>query len=185
MANGDLPVETFRDAGDVFQTGLLRLRENGSVVPGIQLEPNYTVSGGALALKHGGFISGGVFFRANGTVERDLGQPNTSLVPLCECPAGVLFRNGEAYPTRRLALWTRNGFARWFRPPALDWSKPVTATPGEWGIIYLAANQLPSYSKSLLWHPSTRRLWVGGDFNIVAGQPRDGVARIKGGFSWW
>ena len=239
MAGGDLLVETYRDAGDVFQLGLIRLRENGSAVPGFQQAPNTSVSGGTLALKNGGFISGGVFFRANGSVERDLTRPDSSLVPLCECPAGVLFRTGDAYAERNLALWTRKGFARWFRPPALDWSKPMTATAGELGTIYLAAtlpngvpsihrllptgqidrtfrgpvfesrerqfgqnwwkaeesgkvafdpalpaNRIPLYSQSILWNPSTHSLWTGGDFNMVNGQPRDGLAQISGGFSW-
>ena len=239
MADGDLLVETYRDAGDVFQLGLLRLRENGSAVPGFQQAPNTSVSGGSLALKNGGFISGGVFFRANGTVERDLTRPDSSLVPLCECSAGVLFRTGDAFAERRLALWTRHGFARGFRPPALDWSKPVAVAAGELGTFYLAAtlpngapsihrllptgqidrafrgpvfenrerqfgqnwwkaeesgkiafapallaNQVPWYSQSILLNPSTGNLWTGGDFNMVNGQPRDGLAQISGGFSW-
>ena len=238
MADGDLLVETHRDAGDVFQLGLLRLRENGSAVPGFQQAPNTSVSGGTLALKNGGFISGGVFFRANGSVERDLTVANSFLTPLCELPTGVLFSTGDSFSQKRLALWTRQGFAKWFRPPALDWSKLVAATPGELGIIYLAAtlsnglpsilrllptgqidrtfrrpvfenrerqfaqnwwkaeesgkvafdpalpaNRIPLYSQSILWNPSTRSLWTGGDFNMVNGQPRDGLAQISGGFS--
>jgi hypothetical protein len=35
--------------------------------------------------------------------------------------------------------------------------------------------------QAILWHPETRRLWVGGGFNTVNGQPRDGLARIVGG----
>ncbi len=240
MVGGDLLVETYRDAGDIFQLGFLRLRENGSRVPGFQLAVNSSVSGGVLALKNGGFISGGVFFRADGSVERDLTQPNSSLTPLCECPNGVLFRSGSSFSESRLALWTRKGFARWFRPPSLDWSKLVNATPGEFGTIYLAAtlanglpsihrllptgqldrtfrgpifenrerqsgqswwkaeesgkvafdpalpaNRIPLYSQSILWNPSSRSLWTGGDFNMVDGQARDGLARLSGGFSWW
>lgn len=239
LAGGDLLVETYRGAGDVFQLGLVRLRADGSAAPGFQQAANTSVSGGTLALKNGGFISGGVFFRENGSVERDLTQADSTLVPLCECPAGVLFRSGDWFAEKRLALWTRNGFARGFRPPALDWSKPVVATSGERGTIYLAAtmlngppslhrllptgqidrtfrgpvfesrerqsgrswwkaeesgkvafdpalaaNQIPLYSQSILWHPLTRSLWTGGDFNLVNGQPRDGLARVSGGFSW-
>ncbi len=42
----------------------------------------------------------------------------------------------------------------------------------------LATNQNPLYSQSILYHSPTRRLWTGGDFNMVNGQPRDGLARV-------
>jgi hypothetical protein len=37
--------------------------------------------------------------------------------------------------------------------------------------------------QAILWHPESRRLWVGGGVNAVNGQPRDGLARIVGGLT--
>lgn len=239
LENGDLLVTTNRNLGDFTQPGLTRLRADGSISTGFQQPRNFWSGTRVLALKNGGFVSGGIFYRANGSVERDLTSPNTFLTPLCEIPAGVLFSSGSSFSESSLALWTHRGFASWFRPPALDWNKPVVATSGEFGMIYLAAtlvngrpsvhrllptgqidqtfrgpvfesrerqfgrnwwqpeesgkvpfdpalvaNQGPMYSQAVLWHPSTRSLWTGGDFNMVNGQPRDGLAQIAGGFSW-
>lgn len=178
MTNGELLVGTIRDAGDIFYFELLRLRENGSPVPGFRLAENYSVAGGCLALKNGGFISGGVIFRPNGSVERDLTRSNSSLVPLCECPTGILFRSGEDGSTNRLALWTRAGFARWFRPPALDWSKPVSATPGELGTIYLAATLVNG-------RPTIHRLSLTGQLDRAFRGPVFENHRRQSGEYWW
>lgn len=243
MAGGDILVETYTNHGDIYQHGIIRLRGDGSRVPGFLPPANYRGATGVIALKSGGSVADGIFYRANGSVERDLTNSNPGLVPLCECPGGILFHTGGDYSTRRLALWTRQGFTRWFQPPALDWSKSVTAAPGELGTIYLAATlvngkpsihrMLPngridrtfrgpvfssherqsgrhwwkaeetgkvpfnpagagnevnpllpqSYSQVVLWHPASRRVWTGGDFNVVNGKPRDGLARITGGFA--
>lgn len=248
MIGGDILVETYSYFGDFYRSGITRLKADGSPVPGFRPPANYVGASGVLALNTGGFVAGGVFYRADGSVERDLTQVNPGLSPLCECLGGILFHTGGGYSTRRLALWTRSGFARWFQPPALDWNKSVAAAPGEWGTIYLAAtlvngkpaihrllpngridstfrgpvfsnrerqsgrqwwkaeeagkvafdparagnevnSLLPqSYSQVVLWHPASRRLWTGGDFNVADGKPRDGLARIAGGFagwSWW
>ncbi|MEO5913830.1 MAG: delta-60 repeat domain-containing protein [Luteolibacter sp.] len=37
----------------------------------------------------------------------------------------------------------------------------------------------------MLWHPASRRLWTGGNFNTAGGRPRDGLARVHGGVSRW
>jgi len=48
-----------------------------------------------------------------------------------------------------------------------------------------ALDEAGSAPQTFLWHPVSRRLWAGGNFNVVDGQPRDGLARISGGFSGW
>jgi hypothetical protein len=48
--------------------------------------------------------------------------------------------------------------------------------------VALPVNQIFRYSQSLHWHPLTRTLWTGGDFNMVGGHARDGLARVFGGF---
>jgi hypothetical protein len=35
---------------------------------------------------------------------------------------------------------------------------------------------------TILWNQNSKLLWAGGDFNTVDGRPRDGIARIIGGF---
>lgn len=245
MAGGDLLVETYTNFGDLYQSGLIRLKADGSPAPGFRQPENFPGLGSVVALRTGGFVAGGTIYRADGSVERDLIQKNPGLSPLCECPGGILFQAGDDFSTRHLALWTRHGFARWFQPPALDWSRTVTAAPGEWGTIYLAATlangkpsihrllpngwidrtfrgpgfdnrerqsgrhwwkaeetgkiafdparagnevaapSFQSYSQVVLWHPASRRVWTGGDFNMADGKPRDGLARITGGFSWF
>lgn len=245
LAGGDILVETYNNFGDFYRSGLTRLKADGSPAPGFRQPENFVGLGNVIALGTGGFVVGGTIYRADGSVERDLTTETPGLSPLCECPGGILFHTGGDYSTRRLALWTRGGFARWFQPPALDWNKSVTATPGEWGTIYLAAtlangkpsihrllpngqidrtfrgpvfsnrerqsgrdwwkaeetgkvafdparagnevsSLLPqSYSQVVLWHPASRCVWTGGDFNVADGKPRDGLARITGGFAGW
>lgn len=48
-----------------------------------------------------------------------------------------------------------------------------------------ALEEAARYPQVILWHPASRRWWTGANFNIVDGQPRDGLARIAGGFSWF
>ena len=51
-----------------------------------------------------------------------------------------------------------------------------------------AKHEIATAPQTILWHPATRRLWAGGAFNMVDGQPRDGLARLAGGFlprRWW
>ena len=43
-----------------------------------------------------------------------------------------------------------------------------------------AAYEIATSPTSLLWHPASRKLWTGGNFNVVGGKPRDGLARVKG-----
>ena len=245
MAGGDILVETDLRGSDIFQAKISRLRGDGTPAAGFRAPPIYQAPRGILALKSGSFVAGATFYRGDGSMERDLTQSNPELIPLCECPSGILFHTGGDYTTRRLALWTRNGFARWFQPPALDWNKSVSAAPGDWGTIYLAAtlangkpsvhrllpngridrtfhgpdfgsyerqsdrhwwkaeeigklpfdplatgnelySRLPqTYSQVVLWHPASRRVWTGGDFNVVAGKPRDGLARLVSGCPGW
>ena len=68
------------------------------------------------------------------------------------------------------------------RREAGDWWKV-----GESGRIALdpARHESECGPQSFLWHPASRRLWTGGNFTVVDGQPRDGLARITGGFSRW
>lgn len=40
-----------------------------------------------------------------------------------------------------------------------------------------------SAPQTLVWESATRRLWVGGNFNVVDAESRDGLARIIGGFA--
>lgn len=44
-----------------------------------------------------------------------------------------------------------------------------------------AANAEPAFLTALLWHAGSGRLWVAGDFNMIDGQPRDGMAWVSGG----
>ena len=48
-----------------------------------------------------------------------------------------------------------------------------------------AQDEFLRFPQTMIWHPASRRLWTGGDFNMVNGQARDGLARLNGGFSWW
>jgi hypothetical protein len=61
-----------------------------------------------------------------------------------------------------------------------DWWKAGESGKIEWNVV---RNQTPTHPQALSWHPLTRRLWVGGNFNVVNGKPRDGLARIKGGLA--
>ena len=244
MAGGDILVETYAMGGDIAVQSLARLKPDGSRNLTFRRVQGFGGFRQVLALANGGFAGDGTIYQADGSVAHDLSEANSRLTPLCETPGGILFKIGGDFTATRLALWTRHGFACWFRPPALDWSKSVTATAGEWGTIYLAATRVngkPSIhrllpngqidrsfrgpvfenrerqsgrdwwkaeeggkvafdptrvgnevaalyfqadSQVLLWHPASRRLWTGGNFNMVGGQPRDGLARISGGFSW-
>jgi hypothetical protein len=58
-----------------------------------------------------------------------------------------------------------------------NWWKPE----GGMKIFYdPAAYEVASSPTTMLWHRASRQLWTGGDFNVVGGKPRDGLARLKG-----
>jgi Domain of unknown function (DUF5122) beta-propeller len=77
-----------------------------------------------------------------------------------------------------------------FRAPAFGQRKRQFA--GDWwraeesgrAMYDPAQDEFARFPQTMIWHPASRRLWTGGDFNMVNGQPRDGLARISGGLSW-
>ena len=244
LSGGDLLVATSHRSGDFYTGRIFCIRGDGSVVTNFKEPENFHTFSGTLPLKNGGFVSGKFIYRADGSVAREIVLPDSWLTPLCECQAGVLFRVSGTSPLQGLALWSGSGFARWFRAPSQDANSIISATVGDFGMIYLTTllkgqtsiqrlfpNGRPdptfrpplfesrerqfgsywwkaeengkapfnpalpretdlafrswSYSSSILWQSSSRHLWIGGDFNMVSGQPRDGLARIDGTFSWW
>ncbi len=237
LPGGEILVETDSPGSDVQQRTIARLRPDGSYDPNFQdLQGDRRIAP-TLVRAAGGFVISGVIYRADGTVEQDLSRPNIDLNPLCEWLGGVLFQ--ESRPPvagGRLRLWTKRGWAMWFNPAPLHVA--VSATPGEYGMLYLdvllannsqtllrllpngridptfrspvfgfrerqlagdwwkaedsgkmafdpAADETDWFPQIFLWHPASRRLWAGGNFNVVDGQPRDGLARISGGFPGW
>ena len=233
---GEILVETSTGM-DVMVRKLARLRSDGSYdmkFQGVQEDRSFAP---VLVKRDGGFVISGVIYHSNGKVERDLTRPEIGMRPLCEWLGGVLFEESKnAVVGGKLRLWTKRGWATWLNPPPLN--RAVTATPGEFGMIYLdafladgtqsllrllpngradrtfrppvfgsrerqlagdwwkaeesgkasfdpALNESDSVPQVILWHPASRRLWTGGNFNVVDGQPRDGLARIAGGVSWF
>ena len=233
---GEILVETSTDM-DIIVRNLARLRPDGSCdlkFQGLQGDRSFAPM---LVKADGGFVISGVIYRPNGKVERDLTRPEIGMRPLCEWLGGVLFEESKnAVAGGRLRLWTKRGWATWLNPPPLN--QAVSATPGEYGMLYLDAfladgtqsllRLLPNgridrtfrapvfgsrerqlagdwwkaeesgkasfdpaqgesdwFPQIILWHPASRRLWTGGNFNMVDGQPRDGLARISGGFAWF
>ncbi len=235
LAGGDILVQTSRNGGDIWNYGVYRLKSNGTADSAFRGDQAYYAY--VLALADGGYVSGGVIHRADGSVRHNLNTDNFWLSPICEATSGILFREGSSFSSGKLTLWTPRGFASWFQAPALDWGKPVAAVSGELGMIYLSAtlengnagihrllpngrldrtfrapdftqrerqyqrrwwkaeesgksafnvarNEIATPPLAILWQPGSRRLWTGGNFNMVDGQPRDGLARIQGGFFW-
>jgi hypothetical protein len=89
-----------------------------------------------------------------------------------------------------LRLLSNGRLDRSFRQPAFGHRKRVFA--GDWwtaeedGKLAFdpAKQEAASAPQTLVWEPASRRLWTGGDFNVVDGEPRDGLARIiTGGFA--
>ena len=240
MTGGDILVETSSMGGDILIRNLVRLKSNG--VP----NPNFRPVGGGLgttvlARANGGFAADGLVYQANGAIEADLSKPNIHLRPLCEHAGGVIFAEATDGGAHRLRLWTRRGWAAWFKTPALENAYSARASSGEFGMLYVSAalkggsqsmlrllpngrldrsfrsagfvkrerqhaggwwtaeesgklafdpaiHEFAMPPQTILWHPATRRLWCGGAFNIVDRMPRDGLARLSGGFSpwrWW
>lgn len=233
---GEILVETSTGM-DIIVRNLARLRPDGSYdlkFQGLQGDRSFAP---VLVKADGGLVISGVIYRPNGKVERDLTRPEIGMKPLCEWLGGVLFQESKnAVAGGRLRLWTKRGWATWLNPPPLN--QAISATPGEYGMLYLDAflseggqallRLLPNgridrtfrppvfgyrerqlagdwwkaeesgkaafdpalgetdwFPQVILWHPASRRLWTGGNFNVVDGQPRDGLARISGGFSGW
>ena len=237
-ARGEILVVTY-SGWEVATEEVFRLNATGAPVSGFTPLRNYNGGfGNLLPRSNGKFVRNGVLHRADGSIERDLTEPDAGLQPLCEYLDGVLFRETRNGPQARLRLWTNRGWAAWFRAPALGGWGSAFAAPGEFGTLYLsatiqggaaavhrllpsgrvdgsfrspafgnrerqiagdwwkaeesgsvdfdpAAHETRSFPQALLWHPASRRLWTGGNFNVVDGQPRDGLARIHGGFSWF
>jgi hypothetical protein len=93
-----------------------------------------------------------------------------------------------------LRLFPNGRIDRSFRSPAFGHRDRQFAgtwwTAEESGKIAFnpAKHETRSSPRTLIWHPATRRLWASGDFNVVDGKPRDGLARLTGGFApwrWW
>lgn len=90
-------------------------------------------------------------------------------------------------PELRRLTWF-GGTDRYFRAPVFG--NRERQVPGAW---WKAENgrrvpfdprvaEIPASPRALLWQAATRRLWTGGDFNVVDGKPRDGLARLVVGF---
>jgi hypothetical protein len=71
------------------------------------------------------------------------------------------------------------GFGHRERQTSGDWWTAEESGPVDFDPALLETSSAPV---TLLWHPETSRLWAGGGFNVVDGVPRDGLARIMGGF---
>lgn len=87
---------------------------------------------------------------------------------------------------RRLTLLGRPD--RFFRAPAFG-NRERQESGGWWKAedgrrvrFNTKAEEKAVSPRALLWQPGTRRLWTGGDFNVAGGKPRDGLARLVGGF---
>jgi hypothetical protein len=235
LAGGGILAETSSWGGDVLIGNAVRLKSDGTLVSGF-MPATGGLGSTVLALGNGGFVSDGVIHQATGRIERDLSKPGILLRPLCELSSGVVFAEARDGKAHRLRLWTRRGWAAWFKAPDLENAHGALATAGEHGMLYVSASfggsdanvvrllpngrldrsfRSPVFGKrerqfagewwtaeetgkvafdpaeyeiqtpphSLLWHPATRRLWAGGNFNVVNGEPRDGLARIIGGFA--
>lgn len=93
-----------------------------------------------------------------------------------------------------LRLFPNGCIDRSFRPPAFGRRDRQHAgnwwTAEESGKVAFdpSTHETPAPPRTLMWHPATRKLWVGGEFNAVGGVPRDGLARLTAGFvpwRWW
>jgi hypothetical protein len=71
------------------------------------------------------------------------------------------------------------GFGHRERQTSGDWWTAEESGPVDFDPALFETSSAPV---TLLWHPETSRLWAGGGFNVVDGVPRDGLARIMGGF---
>lgn len=80
---------------------------------------------------------------------------------------------GKLDRTFRSARYTRQA-----RREAGDW---WIATESGKEVYDPARNAEPAFLSALLWHAASGRLWVAGDFNMIDGQARDGMAWIAGG----
>jgi len=111
-----------------------------------------------------------------------------------------------AVPTAngKLVVWGSGfGVARLHRNGRLDTTSRAPAlenrprrgpagwqTYGPGGIVPLGqAGRLPGTVASAIVHPATGDLWIGGAFNWVGGEPRDGLAALDGsnptGYAGW
>ncbi|NJM37824.1 MAG: delta-60 repeat domain-containing protein [Akkermansiaceae bacterium] len=247
LPGGDILVRSQRPFAFFFPSSetLTRLNPDGSSdsdflfnPPSLTVPIPVLAPGEILPLARDGFVKGGVIYRASGAVEKDLREEEISLRPLCEWQGGVLFLEAKNDLQLRLRLWKKNGFSRFFRAPAWEWSQSISAVPGDFGMLYLsgtlqggqpsihrlfpngridrsfrsptfgirerqlsddwwraeesgmvdydpAQNESRSFANTVLWHSASRSLWTGGNFNVVNGRPRDGVARFMGGFPRW
>ena len=80
---------------------------------------------------------------------------------------------GKLDRTFRSARYTRQA-----RREAGDW---WIATESGKEAYDPAKSAEPAFLSALLWHAASGRLWVAGDFNMIDGQARDGLAWIAGG----
>lgn len=104
--------------------------------------------------------------------------------------SGTFKKNGS----RLLRLFPNGSIDKSFTSPlfairerqlAGEWWKAEESGKVSWDV---KSHQTRTRPQALFWHPLTKRLWVGGDFNVVNGRARDGLARIQGGlphgWSW-
>lgn len=233
MDDGDILVET-RTTTEVSAQAIHRLRPDGTRAPGFHVLRGYDLRGPLLARGNGGFVKGGVIYRANGKVAHDLSETGAVLAPLCEHLGGVLFLDSRNDRQSRVRLWKRGGWQSSFKSPTMRGAREVVAVSGEAGTLYLsvwladgspsllrlrpdgrvdrsfqapdfgwrhrrtagdwwtageegkiayypAEHEVSTAPLALVWQPTARRLWAGGGFNIVNGQPRDGLARFLAG----
>ncbi len=234
--NGGDILTVSHSGGEVFSESIQRYKPDGSRDKGFKSITTYNRFGNLMTLANGGFVKGGVFYKPDGTVARDISIDQVGLMPLCETPRGVLFMETRNGPSYRLRLWTGRAWAAWFRGPEIKSSWGIRTTPGDAAHTYLVADfkdtgpalarllpngrldrsfrtarfgyrlrqhpgewwiaeetgkaafnparhEVASPPRVLLWDSHSRSLWTGGAFNTVDRQPRDGLARIIGGFS--
>ncbi|WP_265595120.1 delta-60 repeat domain-containing protein [Haloferula sp. BvORR071] len=233
LKSGDLMVSSY-GGSEVASARIARLLPDGSGKADFRRSSQFASPEELVPVSKGGYASGGVFFKEDGSVSRDIRREGFKLDPLAEWQGGMLFLDrDENSVSGRLRLWKGKGWVGTFT------SQRVMALPvaevGEKSLLYVAGTfggasdmslrrltpngkldpqfrsavfgkryrreagewwtagpggKVPfnpaSYEEraavsAMLWNSGSGKLWVAGDFNVVDGQNRDGIAWITGG----
>ena len=171
-------------------------RRDGSAVQdltraGVVLRPLCKWRGGVVFLEMAGGLAGRLRLWRRGFL-----TPLSRAPRIANAAAGVVATAGDAGELYISAAWISGRpelrrllpsgrVDRSFRAPAFgirerqmqgNWWKA-----GDAGKISFdpAAHEIPISPAAILWQAATRQLWTGGNFNVAAGKPRDGLARLK------
>ncbi|WP_367875318.1 delta-60 repeat domain-containing protein [Luteolibacter sp. Populi] len=232
LKNGDVMVTSY-GGYEVRSSKVSRVTPEGSTRAGFAGDRTDSFPEEVVPVAKGGFARGGLFYKDDGSVSRDLQREGFKLDPLTEWQGGMLFLERPVNsPGSRLRLWKGKKWVASFisqKPDALPiveagekkrlyiatsfsgadqslrrlapngkldpqfrsaiFGKRARREPGTWWTagesakipFDPAANEEPAFVTALLWNSKGGRLWVAGDFNVVDGQARDGLAWIAGG----